>query len=58
MNLFNPDWAQVLDSLMYMIAGMVGIFVVIAIIMLSIVVLNKLGSASDERKNSEQNANK
>lgn len=58
MNFFNPDWAQVLDSLMYMIAGMVGIFVVIAIIMLSIVILNKISSASAEKKSAERNSDK
>lgn len=57
MNLFNPDWSQVIDAVMYMIAGMVGIFVVIAVIMLSIVILNKISSASAEKKANKQDSN-
>lgn len=57
MNLFNPDWSQVIDAVMYMIAGMVGIFVVIAVIMLSIVILNKISSASDKKKAEKQDSN-
>lgn len=57
MNFLNPDWTQVFDSLMYMIAGMVGIFAVIAIIMLSIVILNKISSSS-ETKSDKKESNK
>ena len=46
--MFNTE--ALISTLPYMAKGMVGIFVVTVLIVLSVFVLNKLGSAMDAKK--------
>lgn len=51
------NFSALTDTLQYMGKGMIGIFVVTVLIVLSVFVLNKLGSAMDAKKddaNSQQ----
>ena len=58
MNIFkNLDVARFLDSFQYMWKGMLCIFVVIAVIILFIYVLNTASNKAAERKNQKEQDN-
>ena len=58
MNIFNNiNFERFLSSLEYMWQGMLCIFIVIGVIILSIVIMNAITNRSNKKKNKDQNGN-